>query len=327
MLDVLRHLSADEFVSGEVLAERLGLSRATINNRLRAVQPLGLTVYSIPGRGYRLARPVSWLDERVLTAALSGLGFHLRLEDSAESTNSQLLAHAMHGLPHKSVLVTEWQHGGRGRRGRPWLAPLGSGLTFSLLWRFNRPLAELSGLSLAVGLALAQAARALGMAAGRGNWADGVGVKWPNDVLHDQAKLAGILIEVQGDALGPSAAVIGVGLNVRLPDEARAAIDQPVADLAAGLGQTPERNVLLCHLLAHLDRVLRQFEAAGFAGMRAEWEALHAYQGSDVRMAGVQGDVLGRVLGVDAEGALLLETPAGVRRMMSGEMSLRGMPF
>lgn len=323
LLDVLRHLSATEFVSGEALAQRLGLSRATIHNRLRTVQALGMTVFRVPGRGYRLAQPVSWLNEGELNRGLSGQGFQLRLEDSVDSTNSRLLAQAAEGRVHKSVLVTEWQHGGRGRRGRTWLAPLGGGLTFSLLWRFHRPMAELSGLSLAVGLALARAARALGTAEGRPDWAEGVRVKWPNDLLHDRAKLAGILIEVQGDALGPSVAVIGVGLNVHLSEAAKASIDQPAADLASGLGRAPDRNALLCLVLAHLDRVLHHFDATGFAGLRPDWEALHAYQDREVRMTGLHGDVHGRVLGVDADGALLLETPGGVRRMLSGEVSLR----
>lgn len=315
LLDVLRRLSAADFVSGESLAEQLGLSRATVHNRLRGVEALGLRVHSVPGRGHRLARPVSWLDARRLAPALSGLDFELCYFDSVDSTNSRLLDLATRGQAHRTVLLAEWQETGRGRRGRRWQAPLGGGLTFSLLWRFNRPLAELSGLSLAVGLGLARAAHALGVA--------GVAVKWPNDVLHQGAKLAGILIEVQGDALGPGTAVIGVGINVHLPDEAREAIDQPVTDLSTLLGGAPERNDLLCRVLSELGAVLERFDQEGFAALRADWEALHAFQGRPVSLTGGREPVHGWVLGVDLDGALLLDTVTGPRRVLSGEMSLR----
>jgi BirA family biotin operon repressor/biotin-[acetyl-CoA-carboxylase] ligase len=315
LLDVLRQLSAAEFVSGEALAEQLGLSRATIHNRLRGVEALGLRVHSVPGRGHRLARPVSWLDAGRLAPSLAKLGFELSFFDSVDSTNTRLLDLAALGQAHRTVLLAEWQETGRGRRGRQWLAPLGGGLTFSLLWRFNRPLAELSGLSLAVGLGLARAAVALG--------ARGVAVKWPNDVLHQGAKLAGILVEVQGDALGPGTAVIGVGLNVHLPEPERQFIDQPVTDLTSILGDAPERNTLLCGVLAELGAVLEHFDQDGFAALRADWEALHAYQGREVSLSGGREPVHGRVLGVDPDGALLLDTATGPRRVLSGEMSLR----
>lgn len=323
MLDILRLLTAREFTSGQYLAERLGVSRATVHNRLTSMRDFGLAVYSLPGRGYRLSRPVSWLDEQVLKEALSRLGFQLQFADSLDSTNSRLLAQALEGAAHKSVLAAEWQQGGRGRRGRQWLAPLGGGLTFSLLWRFNRPMAELSGLSLVVGLGLTRAIRALAVENGAMAAGKRVAVKWPNDLLHGEAKLAGILIEVQGDALGPSLAVVGVGLNVHLPETSREALDQPAADLADVLGFAPDRNELLSHVLSHLGQVMERFDSEGFSELRREWEKMHAYQGREVSMSGKQGEIRGLVRGVDKDGALLLETSAGLQRALSGEMSLR----
>lgn len=323
LLTVLRQLNAETFVSGDELGQCLGVSRATIHNRLNGLADLGLVVQRVPGRGYRLAHPVSWLDAELLAASLGPAGFQVRLLDRVGSTNSLLLEWAQAGCEHRTLLATEWQTRGRGRRGRDWLAPLGGGLAFSLLWRFQqRPLAELGGLSLAVGVALARAVEDLAEAAPVG----GLGLKWPNDVLCQGAKLAGILIEVQGDALGPATTVIGIGLNVHLSRTARASLDQPVTDLADLLGYTPDRNRVLTQVARRLDVTLGQFEAEGFAPLRQEWQSRNVHQGCPVRIAGYQTDVVGHVLGVDTDGALLLDTQAGVRRILSGEVSLRELP-
>jgi BirA family biotin operon repressor/biotin-[acetyl-CoA-carboxylase] ligase len=153
---------------------------------------------------------------------------------------------------------------------------------------------------------------------------EGVSLKWPNDVLCHYHKLAGILIEVHGDMLGPSAAVIGIGLNVKLSDSTRSRIDQPVTDVYTVTGRWPDRNALLGGLLVHLADVLEHFEASGFSGLREEWQASHAYHGRPVRLILPGGECReGRVSGVSDDGSLLLENASGQGRFISGEISLR----
>jgi BirA family biotin operon repressor/biotin-[acetyl-CoA-carboxylase] ligase len=193
---------------------------------------------------------------------------------------------------------------------------VGEALTFSLLWRFTRGAGALAGLSLAVGVAIARAVSATGVS--------GVALKWPNDVLWRNGKLAGILTELAGDALGPTAAVIGIGLNVRLSRATRARIGQAAADLETACGAAPDRNGLLARLLIELGRALQAFERDGFAPLRAEWQRLHALQGRRVTLVLPDGTRrTGAARGVADDGAFLLETRAGTERFHSGEISLR----
>ncbi len=314
---LLRLMADGEFHSGEVLARQLGVSRASVNNALRGIEQYGLTLFGVRGRGYRLIEPPVWLDAGLVRAALKTPEiFHIEIIESAASSNTMLLQRAAQRLPSGSVLAAEWQSAGRGRMGRTWHSGLGNALTFSLLWRFESGLSALSGLSLGVGVAIMRALRKLGT--------KNVGLKWPNDVLDDRGKLAGILIEAQGDMLGPSVVVIGIGLNLRLPPSVSQRIDQPVSALAQVVAELPERNRLLALLLQELAEMLETFAAQGFAPLRAEWESYHVYQDRSVRMLlpdATQVAGIGR--GVTDEGALRVETQQGMQVFNAGEISLR----
>ncbi|MBU1664228.1 MAG: biotin--[acetyl-CoA-carboxylase] ligase [Gammaproteobacteria bacterium] len=318
LLDLLRQLSHEDFRSGEEVARCLRISRASVHNAVHEAESLGLRVQAVRGRGYRLALPVTWLDAEVFAPPLSDHGVHSQRVDTLDSTNAHLMLQAQSGAPHKSLVVAEWQGRGRGRRGRIWLSGLGGGLMFSVLWRFNRPACELSGLSLVVGLGLAQVLRELGVKR--------AGVKWPNDILVDGAKLAGVLIELAGDMLGPSAAVIGVGVNVLGAESLRGEVEQAVTDLSEHLPEHAlDRNVLLRELVLRLNDYLERFDIAGFAPFRQDWEALHVHQNQSVRVLNGLGEFIpGQAVGVDEGGALLLATESGVQRFHSGEVSLRG---
>jgi BirA family biotin operon repressor/biotin-[acetyl-CoA-carboxylase] ligase len=317
LLDVLRQLSHEDFRSGEEVARRLRISRASVHNAVHEAEALGLRIQAVRGRGYRLARPVTWLDAEVFSPPLSARGVQSQLATHLDSTNSHLMAQALSGAPHKSLVAAEWQGKGRGRRGRNWLAGLGGGLMFSLLWRFNRPASELSGLSLVVGLGLAQVLRDLGLPR--------AAVKWPNDILIDGAKLAGVLIELAGDVLGPSAAVIGVGVNVLGAESLRGAVEQPVTDLSEHLSERGlDRNFLLREMTLRLNEHLERIDAEGFAPFRLDWEAMHAHQNQPVHvLTGLGERIAGQAVGVDNSGALLLATERGLQRFHSGEVSLR----
>jgi len=301
------------------MAQRLGVSRASIWNALRALDGAGLVLHKVRGRGYRLPDPPHWLDRESVLAALGSKAalFDLEVVDTVESTNRTLMQRAALDAPHASCIVADLQTQGRGRRGRAWHGALGGSLTFSLLWRFQQGAGFLSGLSLAVGVALMRALMAYGV--------QDAALKWPNDVLHNYRKLAGVLIELQGDMHGPTAAVIGVGLNVRLPAAVRDRIDQAAVDLfSIGGAELLGRNQLLAHILAHLADVLQLFEAEGFSALREEWLGYHAYHGKNVRMVLPDGSYEeGCVSGVAEDGSLLLATPAGTRRFATGEISLR----
>lgn len=316
---LLRRLADGEFHSGQMLAQQFGVTRATVNNVLQDVENFGLTLYSVRGRGYRLARPLQWLDTDLI---MSGLGdaredLHIEVLDYAASSNAVLLQHAAQGAASGTVLAVEWQNAGRGRLGKVWHSCLGNALTFSLLWRFETGLSALSGLSLAVGIALIRALDELGISGG--------GLKWPNDVLLGNGKLAGTLLEVQGDMLGPSAVVIGIGLNLSVPEALRERIDQPVSDLAMLDQPLPERSLMLAVLLKHLVSVLRDFAGHGFAAMREEWESRHDFQQRPARLLLPDGaQVAGMVLGVTDDGALRLATAHGEQIFNAGEVSLRG---
>ena len=315
--NVLKLLADGEFHSGEVLADALDVSRGSVWHAIRDLEAMELEVYKVHGRGYRLPQPLSLLDYAAIERRLGAHAarFTLDIRGSVDSTNTLLLERAAAGAPGGTVLAAEWQAGGRGRLGRAWHAGVGGALTFSLLWRFTRGAGALSGLSLAVGVALARSLQAIG--------ARGVALKWPNDVVWRGRKLAGILTELQGDVLGPTAAVIGIGLNVRLSAATRARIEQAATDLETACGGALDRNLLLVRLLIELDRVLEAFAGEGFAPLRAEWQRYHAHQGRRVTLLLPGGArQRGRARGVAEDGAFVLETRAGMKHYHSGEISL-----
>ncbi|MDO8412421.1 MAG: biotin--[acetyl-CoA-carboxylase] ligase [Gallionellaceae bacterium] len=317
---LLRLLVNGDFYSGPQLAQRLGISRASVSNALQQAEDYGLKLYRVRGRGYCLSNPPQWLDAALIIHHLGHQArqFNLEIIDSASSTNTLLLQRAAQGAPSGSVLAVEWQSGGRGRLGRAWHSSLGNALTFSLLWRFERGLSSLSGLSLAVGVALIRVLSALGIHSAQ--------LKWPNDVLGTSGKLAGILIEAQGDMLGPSAVVIGVGLNLFMPPALQSQIDQPVssvADMMDGKAM-PKRNYLLALILLELQKILHTFVAQGFSALRTEWESHHALQQQAVQLLLPDGSSIeGVAQGTNQDGALVLETTSGTHIFHAGEVSLR----
>lgn len=314
----LRALADGAFHSGEDIARALGVTRSAVWYGIREIAGAGFAVEKVRGRGYRLDRAVSLLDAEVVRRGLGAqaAGITVEICNTVDSTNTQLMLRAAQGARSGLAFAAEAQSAGRGRRGRAWQSGIGSTLTFSLLWRFAQGARELAGLSLAVGVALARALRTTG--------ARDAQLKWPNDVVLPGGKLAGILIEMQGDVLGPSAAVIGIGVNVRPDPRVRAAVDQPVADLETATGAAVDRNALLALLLTELSAVLERFAAGGFAPLRGEWQALHAHQDQPVCLMLPDGQtVTGHARGVAGDGALLLETGNGIVRYHSGEVSLR----
>ena len=213
-------------------------------------------------------------------------------------------------------MAAEWQKSGRGRRWRSWQAGLGASLTFSLLWRFEQGPGNLAGLSLAVAVAAARALERMGVA--------GIGVKWPNDLVHDWRKLGGILVETSGEMLGPTAAIVGIGINYRLGEALERRIDQPAADVASCGGALPSRNALLAGLLAELVPALERFGREGFAAFREDWKARHAYAGRLVTVLAAERPARqAQVVDVAEDGALVVASEGRTERLTSAEISLR----
>jgi BirA family transcriptional regulator, biotin operon repressor / biotin---[acetyl-CoA-carboxylase] ligase len=324
---LLRQLADGAYHSGEDLAANVGLTRARVSQVLKEAEAAGLALERLKGRGYRLLEAPDFLDAKKVRARLAvlaetgavALPLAIEIVDQIESTSSELMRRVQRRDVHRTVLAAEWQTAGRGRRGRAWTAIAGGSLTFSLGWKFEQGAGFLAGLSLAVGVAVVHALEAEGFR--------GVALKWPNDLIHRHMKVGGILIELNGDALGPTTTVIGVGLNVRLPPAARKDIPVPVTDLATVAGRRApaiDRNHLLARLLAELATVLDLYAREGFAPFAAEWQHRHAYQGKPVRLLLPDGAIVtGKVAGVDASGALVLADGPRRIRFLSGEITLR----
>jgi BirA family biotin operon repressor/biotin-[acetyl-CoA-carboxylase] ligase len=321
---LLSHLADGRFHSGEALGHALGISRMAVWKHLRALRELGVDFEVVRGKGYRLPETVDLLDRETILSALSeqtraGLD-SLEVLLEVDSTNSWLREQALKGARSGSVCLAELQHAGRGRHGRQWVSPFAGNLCLSLLWRTGLGAAALGGLSLVAGIAVLRCLQSAGI--------QGAGLKWPNDILVNDAKLAGILIDVAGEASGPCAVVIGVGININLPDAAGATIDQPWTELSAldGNGDL-SRNRLAAMLIDNLFDVLAGFDGQGLQAFTDEWCRHDVVAGRTVSLQLPHTRVTGTARGIDESGALLLETAGGVEQhFQSGEISLRVVP-
>ncbi|MDR5894244.1 MULTISPECIES: biotin--[acetyl-CoA-carboxylase] ligase [Halomonas] len=323
--DLIRLLSDGEFHSGEQLGERLGVSRAAVWKQLRKLEALGIAMEAVKGQGYRLAEPLELLDGGRIVAGLSREArsylSRLFVEETLPSSNAFMRERFEQGAGHAEVCLVEQQTAGRGRRGRAWNTPWGQSLMLSLGWRVESGVASLEGLSLAVGVALAQVLEGHGVEPR---------LKWPNDVLLELpegglGKLAGILVEVSGDAAGPCEVVIGMGINVGLPPGFRKGLDQPAAavhDQAPGLS----RNDLAVELIEALMPLVAHFEEQGFAAWQEAWNARHAFAGYDVDILRGERREPAVAEGVDATGNLLVRREGCLERLAGGEISLRVRP-
>jgi BirA family biotin operon repressor/biotin-[acetyl-CoA-carboxylase] ligase len=322
-LQLVRLLADGREHSGEALAAALDVSRAAVWKQVRQLSAWGLEVEAAAGRGYRLAAPLDLLDERVMLAALPGRARdrlrRLVLADELASTNETLLAVTDLVPGNADLCLAEFQSAGRGRRGRQWLAPFGSGICLSVSWCFAEAPPQLSALSLAAGVAVRRALAGLGIG--------GIELKWPNDILWRGRKLGGILCELRIEAAGPAYVVIGVGLNLRLPAAVRAAIRETGLEVASldemADSGPPARSALAVALVNQLLLSLEEFELAGFQPFFDEWSAADALAGRAARVEHGATISEGIARGIDLDGALLLEVGGRIERFVSGEASLR----
>ena len=315
---MLRLLVSGAPLTGPELAQRLGVSRAAVWKQIDVLRRAGLEITS-DARGYRLQKRLDLLDVERIRPGLPGalrrrvgkIENHWRLD----STSSELTRRAA-SLPDLSFVFADWQRTGRGRRGRQWLSAPASNLQVSCLKRFSGSYAALSGLSLAVGIGAVGALEDCGVR--------DVALKWPNDLVHQDAKLGGILVELGGEFMGPCHAIIGIGINVSLSEALRHTLDRPCADLIEVCGgEAPSRNELATALVARLASELDAFDQLGFSVCADAWAARDALAGRRIRVEEARGDFEGVAEGVDARGALQVRTAAGLRSIDSGEVTVR----
>ncbi len=318
-------LADGEFHSGQDLARALAVSRSAIWKAVRALIALGATVHAVRNRGYRLATAAAPLDvariRHLLDNSVRGRLNALDAAWSVGSTNSILLARPNPPAGCCEALLAEYQTAGRGRRGRSWLAPPGGAVCLSLSWTFSEVPRDLGALGLAIGVCALRSLESLGL--------HNVRLKWPNDLIVDGRKLGGVLIELRAESAGPACVVVGIGLNVALgpwlPEEIARGGLPPVDLVTAGL-VTPDRNALAAALIAACVGGLAEFAEHGLRPFLDEWRTADVLRGAAVAVQCGERSTRGIARGIDLAGALLVETPQGVKRVISGDVSVRALP-
>jgi BirA family biotin operon repressor/biotin-[acetyl-CoA-carboxylase] ligase len=314
-------LANGELRSAAALARALGRPAAEIPAAAAELRALGIEIAEVR-RGLKLATPVELLERERILAALDSAAreriAHLAIFLAIDSTNTWLLARPPPPAGAADVALAELQLAGRGRRGRAWTTPFGGSIALSLGWTFRDATRVDPTLCLAAGVAVARALERLG--------ARGIGLKWPNDVWFEDRKIGGILVELKTVAGGAGQMVIGIGLNLSLSADTRRAIEAGgarIAALADACQAPPARNALTAALLAELLSMLDGFERRGFAAFREEWTSLDALGGRPARILVGDDTIEGISRGVDADGALLVDSGGQLLRFVSGEASLR----
>lgn len=310
MLTLLKLLKDGRFHSGQALGTALGISRSAVWKQLQNLEvDLELSIHKVRGRGYQLSSPLELLDPELLRDCVWPSHIH----HSLDSTNAEALRMVGQGVAAPFVVLAERQTAGRGRRGRNWVSPFAENIYYSLVLPVIGGMRQLEGLSLVVGLAVLNALREVGVPGG--------GLKWPNDVLVGNKKIAGILLELVGDPADVCHVVLGIGINVNM--RSSSAVDQAWTSAYLEAGRPMDRNVVVMALNESLMRYLKIHEVSGFSALKAEWELNHLWQEREVTLIAGLHEVVGKVLGVDQQGALRMNINGVEKIFNGGELSLR----
>ncbi|WP_320153436.1 bifunctional biotin--[acetyl-CoA-carboxylase] ligase/biotin operon repressor BirA [uncultured Tolumonas sp.] len=308
---LLAVLADGAFHSGEQIGAELGISRAAISQQIKSLRLLGLEIFSITGKGYRLNTPLDLLNTETLQHLAAGTPIHTCAV--IDSTNQYMMAQ-LERWQKGECLLAESQTAGRGRRGRQWHSPFGSQFIMSMYWRLDDGPSAAMGLSLAIGVAVVQALESAGYR--------NLSLKWPNDIYMARRKLAGILVEMSAAVGGICHLVIGVGVNLNLPDAVIAQLDQPCAHLA----EQPvvvERNQLSATIIRALRNALTLFEQQGLTAFLTEWNRLDIFMQQPVKVLLGNQIIHGIYCGIDGQGNMLLQDQDGMHKFVGGEISLR----
>ncbi|MFK0090949.1 bifunctional biotin--[acetyl-CoA-carboxylase] ligase/biotin operon repressor BirA [Pseudomonas sp. NPDC090755] len=314
MLKLLKLLKDGRFHSGQDLGTALGVSRSAVWKQLQHLEAeLNLPIHKVRGRGYQLAAPLSLLEEAAIAEFSLGEHWPVSIHDSIDSTNAQALRAIGEGQAAPFLVLAERQTAGRGRRGRQWVSPFAENLYYSLVLRIEGGMRQLEGLSLVVGLAVLRTLQSFGVA--------DAGLKWPNDVLVNNQKIAGILLELVGDPADVCHVVLGIGINVNM--QVASEVDQLWTSVRRETGVNIDRNLMVARLNHNLQIDLERHRRDGFSAFQAQWEQAHLWQGRAVSLIAGVNRIDGVVLGIDGQGALRLEINGEEKSFSGGELSLR----
>jgi BirA family biotin operon repressor/biotin-[acetyl-CoA-carboxylase] ligase len=319
--NLLRLLADGRFHSGSALGAALGISRSAVWKHITVFASLGIDIHAVRGKGYQLSRQLELLSTERILHAISDDARSLIQEfdivDEIDSTNDYLMHKALSGSISCAVCMAECQRAGRGRHGRSWFSPYARNIYLSMLWRFPAGPDALAGLGLAVGVGVIQALNEVGC--------DGLGLKWPNDLVWKQAKVGGILLEMTGASSSHCSVVIGIGINVDMSGCHSGILDQPWTDLHTILGRTISRNVVSGILIQHIQRVLADFKQSGLSLFLDEWRKYDVVTGRNVTVQLHDSEFHGVGHGVDDNGALVVKSDDQLHHFFSGEISLQVM--
>lgn len=311
---LLSLLVDNKFHSGEILGEILGISRAAISYHIKILNSLGLDIYSVIGKGYCLAKPLTLLShDKIREQQVFQHAADIEILNVIGSTN-QYLKDKTSDIKNGHTCIAEAQTAGRGRHGRNWVSPYAASLYLSMQWSFAGGYSVLGGLSLAIGVAIVDALHQCDI--------EDIQLKWPNDVYAQGKKLAGVLIEVEGQISSECKVIIGIGVNVSLPNNVEG-IDQPWIDLSQLSESQVNRNLLAGTLISELTKSLSLFEFKGLDPFITKWRKLDVYSNQRIKLIIGQQTISGISRGIDASGAILLETEQGVKAYYGGEISVR----
>ena len=322
-LAILNALNQPGFVSGQALGEQLGISRAAVSKHINSLQVMGLDIFKVTGKGYSLNNHAGLLNQtkiqqhfNQLTSQLKSQPVNVEVHPLIDSTNSELMrrVQAKTALESGTVIVAEMQQAGRGRRGRVWQSPFGANLYYSYFWRLDDGLQAAMGVSIAVGLAVYDTIKAL--------YDIELELKWPNDIYLNKQKLAGVLVELDGQPQGPCQLVLGIGINLQMPQSFSQHIDQAWTDLSQHTQQL-DKNELVASLTYHLENRLDQYRKSGLHTMHEQWNSLNAFAGECVELNTGHRSWRGICEGIDPQGGIRIRQDGEVKSYYGGEISLR----
>lgn len=315
---LINKLAKGEFVSGQTLGEEMGVSRAAISKHINSLADMGLDIFRVKGKGYKLVAPIELLDKEFIVKSLASKNFNSIIEthNIIDSTNDYLMRRIPNHVQNGQVCIAEYQSSGRGRRGRQWISPFGSHIYMSMYWLLPQGMTAAMGLNTVVALAIGDAIRSL--------YNINVQLKWPNDIYLNGLKLAGILIDLEGTPSEPCHAVIGIGLNLNMPDKSGEQVDQPWTDLQQHTTKSINRNELVATMIQCLINRLEQHKNSGLEQVINEWNRYDLFYDQPVKLITGNSETHGICKGINEQGALLLAIDNQIKVIYGGEVSLRG---